>query len=87
MGEDVSLNIPLGVEADAVMDFLKRGHGYSWTTVSKEPVLMVLGHPSKHEHPELVIMNDSLVVNSSDQKMLIRVKMMLNVLARQGGRT
>ncbi|NHI88130.1 MAG: hypothetical protein EAX87_01335 [Candidatus Thorarchaeota archaeon] len=87
MGEDVSLNIPSGVEADAVMDFLKRGHGYTWTTVSKEPVLMVLGHPSKHEHPELVIMNDSLVVNSSDQKMLIRIKMMLKVLARQGGRT
>jgi len=85
MGEDVSLDIPSGVKANAVMDFLKRGHGYTWTTISKEPVLMVLGHPSKHDHPELVIMNDSLVVNSSDQSMLIRMEAMLNVLARQGG--
>lgn len=87
MGEDVSLVIPSDVKTNAVMDFLKRGHGYNWTTVSKEPVLMVLGHPSKPDHPEVVIMNDSLVVNSSDQSILARIETMLSVLARQGGRT
>ena len=87
MGEEVSLDIPSGVKANAVMDFLKRGHGYTWTTVSKEPVLMVLGHPSKHDHPEVVILNDSLVVNSSNRNMLTRIEAMLDVLARQGGRT
>jgi hypothetical protein len=87
LGEEVSIDIPSGVKANAVMDFLKRGHGYAWTTVSKKPVLMVLGHPSKHDHPEVVILNDSLVVNSSDRNMLTRIETMLDVLARQGGRT
>jgi hypothetical protein len=87
VGEDVSLNIPSGVKTDAVMDFLKRGHAYTWMVVSKEPVLMAFGHPSKHDHPEVVILNDSLVVNSPNQSMLIRIETMLKVLARQGGRT
>ena len=54
--------------------------------MSKEPVLMVLGHPSKGDHPEVVIVNNSLVINSSDENMRTRMEMMLNVLARQGGR-
>jgi hypothetical protein len=83
VGEEVSLDLPNGVSANAVMDFLRRGHGYTWKTVSKEPVLMVLGHPSKSDHPEVVILKNSLVVNSSNQHMRARMGMMLEVLARQ----
>lgn len=83
MGIEVALEFPKGVRANAVMEFLQRGHGYTWKTVSKEPVHMVLGHPAKIDHPEVVILNDSLIVNSSNEYMQLRMEAMLDVLARQ----
>jgi len=80
---EVSLDIPKGVKASSVMEFLGRGHGYTWWTVSREPVYMVLGHPSKSDHPEVVILKDSLVVHTSSENMLMRMETMLDVLARQ----
>jgi hypothetical protein len=65
------------------MDFLQRGHGYTWKAISKDPVFMVLGHPSKNDHPEVVLMRDSLVVNSSDENMRNRMTRMLEVLESQ----
>jgi len=83
VGEDVSLTIPRGVTAGAIMDFLERGHGYAWKTVSKKPVLMVLGHPSKSDHPEVVIVKDTLVINSPHDSTISKMEAMLNVLTRQ----
>ncbi len=83
MGEDVSLDIPRGVTVHAIMDFLERGHGYTWKTVSKKPVLMVLGHPSKSDHPEVVIMKESLVISSPHCRTISRMEAMLDVLVRQ----
>ena len=83
MVEETTLDIPSGVRPSTVMDFLGGGHGYTWKTVSKEPILMVLGTPSKGGHPEVVIVNDSLVVSSPDENMTGRMTMMLEVLARQ----
>ena len=83
MGEEISLDIPSGVRPSSVMDFLQNGHGYTWKTVSKDPIHMVLGHPSKSDHPEVVIVNRSLVVSTSDENMRGRMTRMLDVLERQ----
>lgn len=83
MVEEITLEIPTGVRYEAVMEFLKRGHGYNWTTLSKDPTLLVLGHPSKGGHPEVVIVKGTLVVSSTDEVMKGRMTMMLEVLERQ----
>ena len=83
MGDEVVLDLPKGVRVTSLMTFLERGHGYTWRTVSKEPVLMVLGHPLKGDHPEVVIVRDTLVVNTADETMRGRMEMMLDVLKRQ----
>ena len=83
MAETTTLELPPRVRPSAVMDFLRRGHGYTWNTISKEPVLLIIGHPSKNDHPEVVLLQDSLVVNSSDENMGNRMTLMLEVLERQ----
>jgi len=81
--EEVTLDIPAGVKPNTVMEFLRRGHGNSWTRVSMEPTLMVFGHPTKGGHPEVVIVKDTLVVSATDEVMAGRMTMMLEVLERQ----
>ena len=83
MVEEVTLDIPPGVRHDAVMEFLRRGHGYTWKTVSKDPILMIFGLPSKGGHPEVVIVKDTLVVSTTDEIVTGRMAMMLEVLERQ----
>ena len=83
MADTTTLDLPMRVRPSEVMDFLRRGHGYTWKTISKDPVLMVLGHPSKKDHPEVVLMDSSLVVSSSDENMWNRMTRMLEVLERQ----
>ena len=83
MAETTTLDLPPRVRPDAVVRFLRNGHGYTWKTVSKEPVLMILGHPSKNDHPEVVLMQESLVVNSSEESISNRMTLMLEVLERQ----
>ncbi|MHA1949867.1 MAG: hypothetical protein ACXAAO_15815 [Candidatus Thorarchaeota archaeon] len=83
MAENTKLDLPSVVRPEAVMDFLRRGHGYIWKRISIDPVLMILGHPAKDDHPEVVLMRDSLVFNSSEEAMRKRMSRMLELLERQ----
>ena len=79
----MSLPIPPDVKVDAITRFLEHGHGYSWLTVSKSPVAMILGRSSRNDLPDLVIVNRTLHSGESSQTILDRFGMMLDHLDRQ----
>jgi hypothetical protein len=77
------LPIPPGVKVDAITRFLEHGHGYSWLTVSRSPVIMILGRSSKRGLPDLVIVNRTLHSSELSQTIRERFGMMLEHLERQ----
>lgn len=78
------LEIPLGVKPEDIMRFLELGHGYIWTVLIRQPVLVAHGKPTLGNMPELLMMgNRSIVVAGGEEVYVDRIRQVLDMLQRQ----
>lgn len=78
------LEIPPGVKPEDIMRSLELGHGYKWTVLARQPLLVVHGNPTLGNMPELLMTgNRSIVVAGGDPAYVNRLKQVLDMLQRQ----
>ncbi|MFW9796787.1 MAG: hypothetical protein ACFFE2_07100 [Candidatus Thorarchaeota archaeon] len=86
--ERVGLEIPLGVKPEDIMRFLELGHGYRWTVLTKQPLLIAHGNPTLGNMPELLMTGKrSIVIAGGDPAYVGRIKQALDMLQRQSEST
>ena len=83
MMKPASMEIPLIVKIETVMDFLQKGHGYFWSIVSRTPIPMILGHPPRSGLPEIVVVNRTIHAYPDDPVSIGRLEKMLEMLNRK----
>ena len=77
------LEIPPGVRPDDIMRSLELGHGYKWTVLTREPLLVAHGNPTLGNMPELLMTGtESLVVAGGDAVYVDRIRQVLDMLQR-----
>ncbi|MFW9956660.1 MAG: hypothetical protein ACFFCT_01200 [Candidatus Odinarchaeota archaeon] len=87
--ERSGIEIPVGVKPDAIMTSLTIGHGYRWTVLTRRPLLIAHGAPSRGSGnmPELLITGDrSMIIAGSDVEYVDRIRQILAMLQRQSHR-
>ncbi|MHA2603224.1 MAG: hypothetical protein AM324_013970 [Candidatus Thorarchaeota archaeon SMTZ1-83] len=76
-----NLSVPRGVSIDSVTKILERGHGYEWMRLNQE---VIFGQNPDRGMPDLLIVGDTIVVESADSRVVERLSAMLSTLSRQG---
>ncbi len=66
---------------ESVTEILERGHGYEWIRLSSE---IAHGQNPSRGMPDLLIVGDTIVVESEDPRTVERLSAILNVLSRKG---
>ena len=87
--ERSGIEIPAGVKPEVVMTSLTLGHGYRWTVLTRQPLLIAHGAPSlgSGNMPELLITSDkTMVVAGGDIAYVERIRSVLEMLQRQSQR-
>ena len=81
------LEIPVGVKPEDIMKSLELGHGYKWTVLTRQPLLVAHGNPTLGNMPELLMTgNRSIVVAGGDPAYVDRLKQVLEMLQRHSKR-
>jgi len=79
--------IPSGVNPKDIMKSLIIGHGYRWTVLTEQPILIAFGESTVSDMPELLITgNKSVVVACGNENYTNRIKNILDMLQRQAHR-
>jgi hypothetical protein len=77
------LEIPAGVKPEDIMRSLELGHGYKWTVLTRQPLLVAHGNPTLGNMPELLITgNRSIVIAGGDPVYVDRLRQVLDMLQR-----
>ncbi|TFG28965.1 hypothetical protein EU528_10445 [Candidatus Thorarchaeota archaeon] len=83
----VGVEIPSGVKVDDIMRSLAIGHGYKWTVLTKQPLLIAYGAPTIGNMPELLLTGTKpIVVAGGDAVYVERIRNILEMLQRQSHR-
>ena len=78
------IEVPDGVNLKDFMRSLLIGHGYRWTVLTEEPILIAFGETSVGDMPELLITGErSVVVAGGNTAYVNRIKRVLEMLQRQ----
>jgi hypothetical protein len=81
------VEIPAGVKVNDIMRSLEIGHGYKWTVLTKEPLLIAHGSPTIGNMPELLLTGSKpMVVAGGDILYVERIRNVLEMLQRQSHR-
>jgi len=81
------VEIPEGVKVEEIMRSLAIGHGYKWTVLTREPLIIAHGAPSIGNMPELLLTgNKPIVVAGGDIVYVDRIRNILEMLQRQAHR-
>ena len=81
------VEIPEGVKVADIMRSLEIGHGYSWTVLTRQPLLIAHGAPSIGNMPEILLTgNKPMVVAGGDEAYVERIRNVLEMLKRQSHR-
>ena len=81
------VEIPAGVKVEEIMRSLAIGHGYKWTILTREPLIIAHGAPSIGNMPELLLTgNKPIVVAGGDPVYVNRIRNILEMLQRQAHR-
>lgn len=82
------VEIPDGVKVDDIMRSLAIGHGYKWTILTREPLLVAHGAPTiVGDMPELLLTGTKpMVVSGGDIVYVERIRNVLEMLLRQSHR-
>lgn len=76
-----NLSVPSGVSVDSVTKILERGHGYEWMRLNQD---VIFGQNPDRGMPDLLIVGDTIVVESEDSRVVERLSSILSMLSRQG---
>ena len=77
------LEIPLGVKPEDIMRSLELGHGYKWTVLTRQPILVAHGNPTLGNMPELLLTGSrTIVVAGGDPAYIERLRQVLDMLRR-----
>jgi hypothetical protein len=77
------LEIPACVKPEDIMRSLELGHGYKWTVLTRQPLLVAHGNPTLGNMPELLITgNRSIVIAGGDPVYVDRLRQVLDMLQR-----
>ena len=81
------VEIPKGVKEEDIMRFLAIGHGYKWTVLTREPLLVAHGAPTIGDMPEILLTGSKpMVVSGGDIVYVERIRNVLEMLLRQSHR-
>ena len=81
------IEIPDGVKVADIMRSLTIGHGYKWTVLTREPLIVAHGAPTIGNMPELLLTgNKPIVVAGGDIVYVNRIRNILEMLQRQAHR-
>ena len=83
------VDIPEGVNPDTIMNFLKVGHNYHWTVLTRRPLLVAHGAPApgSGNMPEILLAgNRSMIIAGGDTAYVDRIRHVLQMLQHQSGR-
>lgn len=82
-----SVQIPKGVNLDSIMSSLEMGHGYHWTVLTRQPLLVAHGATIVGNMPELLLAgNETMIVAGGDAAYFERIRDVLDMLQRQSNR-
>jgi hypothetical protein len=78
------VEIPFNVREEDIMRSLEMGHGYKWTVLIRQPVIVAHGAPTIGNMPELLMAGDrTLIVDGGDPAYVERIRQVLAMLQRQ----
>lgn len=81
------IEIPPGVKPEEIMRSLELGHGYKWTVLTRQPLLVAHGNPTLGNMPELLMTgNRSIIVAGGDPAYVDRLRQVLEMLQRHSHR-
>jgi len=82
------IEIPDGVKISDIMRSLEIGHGYKWTVLTKQPLLIAHGTPRvESSMPEILLTGSKpMVVAGGDAAYVERIRNILEMLKRQSHR-
>lgn len=81
------LEIPTSVRPEEIMRSLEIGHGYKWTVLTRQPILIAHGSPTLGNMPELLMTgNRSIVVAGGNPAYVERLRQVLDMLQRHSQR-
>jgi hypothetical protein len=77
------VEIPFNVRDEDIMQSLDMGHGYKWTVLIRQPVIIAHGAPTIGNMPELLITGDrTLIIEGGDPAYVERIRQVLAILQR-----
>ena len=78
------LEIPPGVKPGDIMSSLELGHGYHWTGLIRQPLLVAYGKPTIGNMPELLLNGSkSIIVAGGNPVYVDRLKQILDMLQKR----
>ncbi|MBE0526372.1 MAG: hypothetical protein IH631_05480, partial [Candidatus Thorarchaeota archaeon] len=81
------VEIPAGVKVDDIMRSLAIGHGYKWTVLTRDPLIIAHGAPTVGNMPELLLTGKKpMIVAGGDAIYVERIRNILEMLQRQSHR-
>ena len=81
------IEIPPGVKPEEIMRSLELGHGYKWTVLTRQPLLVAHGNPTLGNMPELLMTgNRSIIVAGGNPAYVDRLRQVLEMLQRHSHR-
>lgn len=82
------IEIPDGVKVADIMRSLEIGHGYKWTVLTRQPLLIAHGAPrAESSMPEILLTGSKpMVVAGGDVAYVERIRKILEMLKRQSHR-
>ncbi|TFH07741.1 MAG: hypothetical protein E4H14_07845 [Candidatus Thorarchaeota archaeon] len=85
--ERSGVEIPAGVKVDDIMRSLAIGHGYKWTVLTRDPLIIAHGAPTVGNMPELLLTGKKpMIVAGGDAIYVERIRNILEMLQRQSHR-
>jgi hypothetical protein len=75
-----NLSVPRGVSIKSLTEILERGHGYEWMKLSQD---VAHGQNPVRGMPDLLIVGETIVVESEDSRAADRLSSILSMLSRQ----